>query len=233
MEIISQLLRFLTHPQDLIEAFGAFAYLGLFSVIFAETGLFVGFFLPGDSLLFAAGVLAALPEKGLSLPIVMATCATAAIIGNMVGFTFGRRVGRRLYDRPESRFFKRSHLLAAEAFYEKHGGKAIVLARFLPFARTFAPIVAGASRMDAGRFFLYTVVGGLLWGAGLPIAGYALGKTIPDIDRYLLPVIIAIVAVSVFPTLWHLIRSNRAGHRADEAPSRVDITPRIAESPEE
>ena len=208
MDLLGELLRLLTHPKDLILAFGPFAYLGLFAVLFAETGLFVGFFLPGDSLLFAAGVVAA--AGGLDLVLVCLVCTAAAIIGNLVGFAFGRRVGRPLFERPDSRFFKRRHLLAAEAFYAKHGGKTIVLARFLPFVRTFAPIVAGASRMESGRFVLYTILGGVLWGTGLPLAGYLVGNLIPDIDRVLLPVILLIVLASVLPTALHLLRANRA-----------------------
>jgi membrane-associated protein len=207
VDLLAELFRLLTHPKDLILAFGPFAYLGLFVILFAETGLFVGFFLPGDSLLFAAGIVAA--AGGLDLALVCLVCTTAAIAGNLVGFAFGRRVGRPLFERPDSRFFKRQHLLAAEAFYEKHGGKTIVLARFLPFVRTFAPIVAGASRMARGRFVLYTVIGGVLWGTGLPIAGNLVGNLIPDIDRVLLPVILLIVLVSVLPTALHVLRANR------------------------
>lgn len=207
MDLLAELFRLLTHPKDLILAFGPFAYLGLFAILFAETGLFVGFFLPGDSLLFAAGVVVA--AGGLDLVLVCLVCTAAAIIGNIVGFAFGRRVGRPLFERPDSRFFKRRHLLAAEAFYARHGGKTIVLARFLPFVRTFAPIVAGASRMESGRFVLYTIVGGILWGTGLPLAGYFVGNLIPDIDRVLLPVILLIVLVSVLPTALHVLRANR------------------------
>ncbi|HET7677673.1 MAG TPA: VTT domain-containing protein [Candidatus Limnocylindrales bacterium] len=204
---MAELIRLLTHPKDLILAFGPLAYVGLFSILFAETGLFVGFFLPGDSLLFAAGVLAA--AGALDLVVTCLVCTAGAISGNLVGFAFGRRVGRPLFERPDSRFFKRQHLLAAEAFYARHGGKTIVLARFLPFIRTFAPIVAGASRMETGRFVLYTVVGGVLWGTGLPVAGYFVGNLIPDIDKVLLPIIVVIVLVSVLPTALHLARANR------------------------
>jgi len=207
MELIGELLRLLTHPKDLILAFGPLAYLGMFAILFAETGLFIGFFLPGDSLLFAAGVVAA--AGGLDLILVCLVCTAAAILGNLTGFAFGRAVGRPLFERPDSRFFKRRHLLAAEAFYAKHGGKTIVLARFLPFVRTFAPIVAGASRMAVAPFVLYTVVGGILWGTGLPLAGFFVGNLIPDIDRVLLPVILVIVAISVLPTLIHVLRANR------------------------
>jgi membrane-associated protein len=219
VELLLDLIRTVTDPRALIAAFGTFAYVGLFAVIFAETGLFVGFFLPGDSLLFAAGVLASLGEQGLQLPFVVVICVVAAILGNLVGFTFGRRVGRPLFDRPDSRFFKRKHLLATEAFYEKHGGKTIVLARFLPFVRTFAPIVAGIGEMNYRRFVLYTVAGGLLWGVSLPVAGYLLGEALGDnIDRFLLPVILGIIAVSLMPAVVQLLRANR--HRLSGRPGR-------------
>jgi membrane-associated protein len=219
VELLLDFIRTVTDPRALIAAFGTFAYVGLFAVIFAETGLFVGFFLPGDSLLFAAGVLASLGEQGLQLPFVVVICVVAAILGNLVGFTFGRRVGRPLFDRPDSRFFKRKHLLATEAFYEKHGGKTIVLARFLPFVRTFAPIVAGIGEMNYRRFVLYTVAGGLLWGVSLPVAGYLLGEALGDnIDRFLLPVILGIIAVSLMPAVVQLLRANR--HRLSGRPGR-------------
>lgn len=209
--LIGELLRLLTHPRDLIELFGPLAYLGLFSIVFAETGLFVGFFLPGDSLLFAAGVVAAVDARNLQLPGVIAICIVAALLGNLVGFAFGWRVGRTLFERPDSRLFKRSQLVAAEEFYRHHGGKTIVLARFLPFVRTFAPIVAGVGRMDRRSFVIYSVVGGVLWGAGLPLAGYFLGEALgEDIDRYLLPIIGLIVLVSVLPTAAHLVQRRRA-----------------------
>jgi membrane-associated protein len=211
MELIGDLVRIVTEPRALIAAFGTFAYVGLFSVIFAETGLFVGFFLPGDSLLFVAGVLASLGEQGLQLPFVVIVCVVAAILGNLVGFAFGRRVGRPLFDRPDSRLFRRQHLLATEAFYERHGGKTIVLARFLPFVRTFAPIVAGIGNMPYRRFVTYTVLGGVLWGTALPVAGYLFGRALGDnIDRYLLPVILVIIALSLLPAGLQLLRANRA-----------------------
>jgi membrane-associated protein len=210
VDLLANLFHLVTDPHALIQAFGPWAYLGLFAIVFAETGLFVGFFLPGDSLLFAAGLFAALSgEPRLDLPIVIAVCIAAGILGNLTGFAFGRKVGRRLYARPDSRFFKREHLVAAERFYEKHGGKTIIFARFMPFIRTFAPIVAGASSMAVGPFVVFTVIGGILWGAGLPIAGYVLGRQIPDIDRYLLPIVVLIVFISLLPAIIGAYRGNR------------------------
>ena len=219
MDLAGQLLDLLLHPRALIEPFGPGAYVVLFAILYAETGLFVGFFLPGDSLLLVAGVLAAPGSQDytLNLLAVMAVCAVAAILGNLTGFGFGRRVGRPLFERPDSRLFRRRQLLAADAFYQRHGGATIVLARFMPFVRTFAPIVAGISHMDRGAFTLWSVAGGLLWGAGLPLAGYLLGEAMgATLDRFLLPLIVAIVLVSVLPPAIHTWR--RRGREEESTP---------------
>jgi membrane-associated protein len=193
--------------EDLLVTAG---YLGLFAIVFAESGLFFGFFLPGDSLLFTAGVVTSARPDLFSLPVLIAVVVVAAITGDAVGYTFGRRVGRRLYERPESRFFRRSHLEAAERFYQQHGGKTIVLARFLPFVRTFAPIVAGTAAMPYPRFATFNILGGLLWGISLPTLGYVLGEAMGDqIEKYLLIIIAGIVVLSVLPTAIHLARENR------------------------
>ncbi len=198
---------------DLSELIVGAGYLGLFAIIFAESGLFFGFFLPGDSLLITAGVLAS--QGTFSLPVLVVICFVAAVTGDAVGYTFGRRVGRRLYNRPDSRFFKKSHLLAAEGFYERHGGKTIVIARFLPFVRTFAPIVAGTANMRYRRFAAYNVTGAILWAIGLPVAGFLLGEALgEELDRYLLLVLAAVVLLSVLPTAVHIARHNREEIRA-------------------
>lgn len=196
-------------------------YFGIFAVIFAESGLLIGFFLPGDSLLFTAGFLAY--QGTFSLPALCLICGVAAILGDSVGYMFGRRVGRRLFMRPDSTFFKKKHLDAAEAFYEKHGSKTIVLARFMPIVRTFAPIVAGISNMHYPRFVTFNIVGGLLWGCGVTIAGYLLGNLIPrdDIDKYLLPIIIAIVVISLLPSLLHIWRDEEMRASLLAAPGKV------------
>lgn len=199
---------------DLPELLKAAGYLGLFAIIFAESGLLIGFFLPGDSLLFTAGFLASQtnPLTGKPffdiLPLVLG-CFIAAVAGDSVGYAFGYRVGRPLFDRPNSLVFRREHLMKAEAFYERHGGKAIILARFLPVVRTFAPIVAGVAHMDYPRFLAYNLVGGLLWGVGVTLAGYFLGSLIPDPDRYLLPVIALIVLSSAVPSIYHVVKEYR------------------------
>ncbi len=194
-------------PFDLKEVIETVGYVGLFAIVFAESGLLIGFFLPGDSLLFTAGFLA---SRGIfDLPLLALVCTVAAITGDSFGYAFGRRVGRRLFQREDSRFFHKRNLARAEAFYEKHGGMALVLARFLPVVRTFVPIVAGVSAMEYRRFLFFNVFGGILWACGLTTAGYLLGNIIPDVDRYLLPIIVLIIVASVVPTGLHLLREYR------------------------
>ena len=181
---------------------------GVFGVVFAETGLLIGFFLPGDSLLFTAGFLAS--QGVFEIWPLSLGCFVACVLGNVAAYAFGARVGRRLFERPDSRFFKQQHLTKAHAFYEKHGAKALVLARFIPAVRVFAPIVAGVSAMDYRKFTIVNVVGGALWALGLTWAGYKLGQTIPNVDRYLLPIVILIVFVSVLPAVVHVWRARKS-----------------------
>jgi membrane-associated protein len=200
-------------------------YLLIFGIIFAESGLLIGFFLPGDSLLFTAGIMASpvatafLKEHGIqsdgaffSLPILAIGCFIAAVVGDSVGYLFGKRVGPRLFQREDSRFFSKKNIYRAQAFYDKQGGKAIVLARFIPIVRTFAPIVAGIGEMQYSRFLMFNVVGGLLWTVGVTLAGYFLGASLPadKIDTYLLPIIILIVVVSVAPPVYHLWKERQS-----------------------
>ena len=190
------------HPDRLLETFGT---IGLILVVFAESGLFFGFFLPGDSLLFTAGVFAA--EGHLSLPVILVGVFVAAVAGDQVGYAFGNNVGPALFRREDSRFFKRKHLERAQRYFDEHGPRTIVMARFIPIVRTFAPIVAGAGEMRYRTFFTFNVLGGLLWGVGVTLLGFILGEAI-DIDRYLLPVIGVIVAVSVLPVVLELRRAR-------------------------
>ncbi|HEV2109509.1 MAG TPA: VTT domain-containing protein [Thermomicrobiales bacterium] len=191
---------------DLEELIRAVGYLGLFGIIFAETGLLVGFFLPGDSLLFTAGFLAS--QGYLNIALLVLVCFVAAVVGDATGYAFGNRVGRRLFRRPESLLFNPDHLQRAERFFERHGGKAIILARFLPIVRTFIPVVAGIGSMSYPRFLSFNVIGAVLWAIGLPLAGYFLGSAIPSVDRYLLPIILLIIIVSVLPTAIHVWRES-------------------------
>ena len=178
--------------------------IGILAVVFAENGLLIGFFLPGDSLLFTSGFLASqhlLPIEWLTIGVVF-----MSIIGTQVGYLFGRKYGRKLFDRPESRFFKKEYLAQAEAYYAKHGSSTIVLARFVPVVRTFAPIIAGIARMNFGKFLVYNIVGGTIWAAGLTLGGYWLGSKIPGVDKYILPVIAIIIILSIQPGIIHFLR---------------------------
>jgi len=175
---------------------------GVFGIVFAETGLLIGFFLPGDSLLFTAGFLAS--QGVFEIWPLSLGCFVACVLGNVAAYAFGARVGRKLFERPDSRFFKQQHLVKAHAFYEKHGAKALVLARFIPAVRVFAPIIAGVSAMDYRKFTIVNVVGGALWAIGLTWTGYWLGQSIPNVDRYLLPIVALIVIVSVLPAVLHI-----------------------------
>lgn len=181
-------------------------YLGLFGIVFAESGLFIGFFLPGDSLLFTAGFLASQGYFHIALLVLLSFIG--ATLGDNVGYAFGRRVGMKIFTKEDSFFFHKDHLLRAKRFYETHGGKALVLARFMPVVRTFAPILAGVGEMRYGTFFFYNIIGAALWGMGLPLLGYFLGSTLPGIDRYLFPIIAAIVFFSILPTGIHLLKNK-------------------------
>jgi len=191
-------------PQHLLETFGT---IGLFLIVFAESGLLIGFFLPGDSLLFTAGLLAA--QGTLSLPVIMVGCFLAAVAGDQVGYAFGNKVGPALFRRPDSRFFKQEYIDKAQHFFERYGAKTILLARFVPIVRTFAPIVAGVGTMRYRTFVTYNVIGGLLWGVGVTLLGYMLGELIPDIDTYLLPIIVVIILLSVIPIGLELWKSRK------------------------
>lgn len=188
---------------DLIRAVG---YIGVAAIIFAESGLLIGFFLPGDSLLFTAGLLAA--QGVMDLRVLVPLCFGAAVVGDAVGYLFGQRVGRRLFQRADSVFFHLDHLVRAERFFARHGGKAVVLARFMPVVRTFTPIVAGAGAMPYRRFVIFNVLGALLWAVGVTVAGYLLGAAVPGIDRYLLPIVLVIGLASVSPGLVQLWRER-------------------------
>ncbi|MGA2112917.1 MAG: DedA family protein [Anaerolineales bacterium] len=187
---------------DLVKLIQTIGYVGLVALIFAESGLFFGFFFPGDSLLLTAGLLASHGE--LTLWVLLLSLPLAAILGDNVGYWFGKKVGPPIFARENSLLFRRQNLLAAKSFYDKHGGITIVLARFMPFIRTFAPIVAGAVEMEYGRFVFFNATGGALWAIGLTLAGYFVGETVPGIDRYFLLVVALVIVVSALPSLVHL-----------------------------
>jgi membrane-associated protein len=198
-------------PERLLEALGSFATIGLIAIIFAESGLLIGFFLPGDSLLFIAGLIAAGGSDlqiSLSLPVILVGCALAAIIGDQVGYAFGKKVGPALFKRPDSRIFKQQYVAQADAFFDRHGAKAIVLARFVPIVRTFTPILAGVGKMEYRRFVTYNIAGGLLWTQGIILLGYWFGN-VAFIKDNLEIVLIAIVVLSIIPAVLEFVRHRK------------------------
>jgi membrane-associated protein len=195
--------------KGLLDAFGL---AGLFAIVFAETGLLIGFFLPGDSLLVFAGLVSASHSDAklhFSLPVVLVGCAVAAIVGAQVGYVIGLRAGPAIFRRPDSRLFKKDYVDRAQSYFERYGGRTIVVARFIPIVRTFANVVAGVGRMPARAFATYNVVGGLLWVVSVTMLGYVLGRTIPNSQNHLLEIEGAIVLVSLIPVGIELVRSRQ------------------------
>ena len=196
---------------DLVSLIKTVGYVGVFGIVFAESGLFIGFFLPGDSLLFTAGFLAS--QGFLNIWILSLLVFIGAVLGDNVGYSFGYKVGPLIFKREDSIFFHKNHLERARVFYERHGPKAIVLARFMPGIRTFAPILAGVGKMHYPTFLSYNLIGGFLWGIGLPLLGYYLGSTIPGIDQYLIPIILLIIFLSILPGFIHIWREKEERQR--------------------
>jgi len=195
------------HHLELIPLVKLIGYPGLFAIVFLESGVFFGFFLPGASMLFTAGLLS---SQGYFEPLTLIGLLTlAAILGDSAGYWFGAKVGYRLFLRPDSRFFKHQYLQNAKEFYERHGVYAIVFARFIPFIRTFAPIVAGIVKMRYRTFLAYNVVGALAWAAGVTFLGYYLGEKVPFVGEYLTPIVIVIILVTLIPLVWKLPREIR------------------------
>jgi Uncharacterized membrane-associated protein len=228
MDFIHDILQYLNPKvliDTLLELLGNYVYVGLFFVIFAETGLAVGFFLPGDSLLVVAGLFAAAGK--LNLWVMMITLFIAAVVGDAVGYYSGKKVGQAIFSRPKSRFFNPSHLRKAHAFYEKHGGKTIILARFVPIVRTFAPIVAGAADMRYRDFLLFNVFGGFLWVASMLCAGYFLGGVVErslgiKLEDHIDKVVIVVVFLSILPIIFEYLKSRRE--------QKISETPAIGEN---
>ena len=194
--------------ENLILLIKSGGYLGLFLIIYAESGLFVGFFLPGDSLIFTAGFLAS--QDFLNIWLLIPILLVAAVLGDNFGYGFGQKVGPKIFTKKNSLFFDKEHLERANNFYHQHGAKTLILARFMPVIRTFVPILAGVGQMDYSKFFLYNLIGGALWTISLPLFGYYLGRTIPDIDKYLLPIVLLIIFLSLLPSLVGFIRSGQS-----------------------
>jgi membrane-associated protein len=204
---------------------GGLLLIGL--IIFAESGILAGFFLPGDTLLLSAGYFASIGR--LPLGWLLLVVAVAAVVGDNVGYELGRRFGPRLFRKKESAFFHPDQLLRAQDFYERHGGKTIVLARFVPVVRTFAPVVAGAGKMDHKRFMMFNLIGATVWGVGVTLLGYFLGKVIgsrvADIDRYIMLILAAAMAITIGPALYHLLKAQitRRRNARGEPESAVEI----------
>jgi membrane-associated protein len=210
LELLSQLFDQLRDLEGLVKWAG---YIGLTLIIFAETGLLVGFFLPGDSLLVTAGLLAATkPELGLNVWLLGCILSVAAIVGDTVGYGVGKATGPRIFTREDSLLFNKQHLLRAQAFYEKHGGKTIIIARFMPIVRTFAPVVAGVGRMEYRAFLTYNVVGGLLWIWSMLLTGWGLAQVFPDIAKHIEKIILLVIFLSILPGIiaWLKERRNKA-----------------------
>lgn len=216
MELIRFVVDFILHIDvhlaELVAQYGMWVYAILFLILFCETGLVVTPFLPGDSLLFVAGALAALPTNDLNIHLMVVLMSVAAIVGDAVNYTIGRLFGDKLFSNPNSKIFRRSHLDKTHQFYERHGGKTIILARFVPIVRTFAPFVAGMGKMSYRHFALYNISGGLLWVLLFSYAGYLFGD-LPVVQENLKLLIVAIILLSILPGIIEVWRHRRAARQ--------------------
>ena len=213
---LSDLIHLFTTVEGITDIIRWGGLLALFVIVFAETGLLIGFFLPGDSLLVTAGFVSATYPDVLTLWEVIVALCIAAIVGDSTGYYIGKKAGHALYNRPQSRLFRRDHLLKTKAFYEKYGGITIVLARFIPFARTFAPVVAGVGEMQYRRFLAFNVFGGIGWVVAMSLLGYLFGN-IPFVQRHIEKAIILVIFISVLPVIIHVWKS-----RGQAAPDPTD-----------
>ena len=199
-------------PNHLISTFGT---IGIIAIVFAETGLLVGFFLPGDSLLIAAGLFSATHRVGyphLNLAVLLVGCAIAAVAGDQIGYLIGQRAGPALYSRPNSRFFRQEHVQKAHDYFERRGPVTVVLARFAPILRTFVPVIAGVSRMPYRLYATFNVFGGVLWSCGVLLLGYGVGKSLGQhtVDKFILPIEAVVIVISLVPVGIELLRHRRA-----------------------
>jgi len=210
LESIRQFFHFIFNVQELVHWAGPMLPLLVCGIVFVETGLFVGFFLPGDSLLVTAGVFAATPEAKLSLSLLLYPVMVCAIVGDQVGYWIGRAAGTSLYKRESSFFFRRDHLQRAHEFYDKYGGRAVILARFVPIIRTFCPVVAGAAKMTYTQYLVYDIFGGILWVGSMILGGYFLGRSVPNIGQRIHYVIAVVVVLSLLPAILSVLRARKA-----------------------
>ncbi|MFA6552672.1 MAG: DedA family protein [Candidatus Paceibacterota bacterium] len=202
----------LLDPEFLVRTLGL---IGVLAIVFAESGLFFGFFLPGDSLLFTAGLFAS--QGYFSIFLLIFGAMAAAILGDNIGYAFGYRVGQTIYTRQDTFLFKKKHVERAKVFYEKYGSKTIVLARFVPIIRTFAPIVAGVGQMSYEKFLRYNILGGALWVTIVAGSGFLLGTVVPNIDQYLLPIIVLIIVISFLPVIYEVIAERMKKKKGDNS----------------
>jgi len=214
VDLIQEFFRTVYNVPELIRIGGM---TGLILVVFSETGLMVGFFLPGDSLLVTAGLFAA--RGDLDVVWLNVALIAAAIVGDATGYWIGARAGQALYSRPNSFLFRREHLIRTHEFYERHGGKTIVIARFMPIVRTFAPVVAGAAGMTYRRFAAYNVVGGVAWVLSMTLTGYFLGLSIPNVDRHIHIIVAVVIFLSLLPGLIAYLRTRLQSRNAAPIPS--------------
>lgn len=221
MELLNEIWAYVTDEHFLKNLILFAGYPGLFLIIFAETGLLVGFFLPGDSLLVTAGLLAATTVTGtqdetyLNIYYLNLLLIPAAIIGDALGYYIGKKIGPKLYSRKSSRFFKQEHLLKTKAFYDKHGGKTIIIARFMPIIRTFAPTVAGVADMHYVKFAQFNIFGGIFWIVSMTLLGYFLGN-IPGIEKHIEKVIVIIVFLSISPAIYSWVKNKFFKKKSEE-----------------
>ena len=218
MDFLRDVFHWITDVEGMIKAGG---YLGLAIIVFTETGLMFGFFLPGDSLLVTAGLFAA--KGDLNIVYLNVLLITMAILGDATGYMIGKKLGPALFRRRSSRFFKKEHLIKTQLFYERHGGKTIVIARFVPIIRTFAPVVAGIAQMPYRRFAMFNVFGGVGWVLSMTMIGYLLGRLIPNIDKYIEIIIIAVIFLSLLPGIIEHWRARRASKALETEFRRVMI----------
>ena len=208
LQFVDWFLHLDVHLNELVITMGPWLYLLLFGIVFCETGLVVTPFLPGDSLLFAVGALAALPTSPLQIVPLFFLLITAGVLGDATNYTIGKYLGPKVFNRDDSWLLRKDHLTKTQAFYEKHGGKTIIIARFMPIIRTFAPFVAGIGTMEYRRFAIFNVTGAVLWVGSFLVAGYFLGN-IPAVQRNFHIIIVAIIVISILPGLFEWLRSRR------------------------
>jgi len=191
---------------DLVSLIKGAGYFGIAAIVFTESGLLVGLFLPGDSMLFTAGFLASQGHLSI-IPLVLVAFA-AAVLGDNTGYWLGKRFGPSVFQKQDSLLLDPKHILRAETFFLKYGAKTIILARFIPVVRSIAPVLAGVGSMRWRTFLFFNVIGGLIWGVGVTLAGYFIGNVIPGVDAYIIPIVLFIIFVSAVPGLWHLLRDR-------------------------